>query len=179
VQDGEFIKRIKKKPEKAMKELTEKYAGLVYAVIKGRLGNVGAYIIEDCTADVFSDFYINLDKYDCTKCSIKTWLCIMARNKAIDILRKEKTEILPLDEVDVFDESTLEGNFEEKEKRLAVIEKIKKMEEPDKSILIRKYYIGQSSKEIAALLEMTVSNVDTRASRAIKRLKEYFGGESE
>ena len=32
MQDGEFIKRIKKKPEKAMKELTEKYAGLVVRV---------------------------------------------------------------------------------------------------------------------------------------------------
>lgn len=45
--------------------------------------------------------------------------------------------------------------------------------------MIRKYYIGQTSKEIAEILDMTVSSVDTRASRVIKRLREYFGGVTE
>ena len=175
----EFVKFMKKKPEKAMKELTEKYAGLIYAVVKSKLIKFGEYIIEDCTADVLSDFYINIDKYDCTKCSIKTWLCIIAKNKAIDILRKSKKESVSIDEIEISDENTLEGDFEEKEKRLAVIRKINELDEPDKTIMIRKYYIGQTSKEIAEILDMTVSSVDTRASRVIKRLREYFGGVTE
>ena len=181
MQDGEFVKYMKKKPDKAMKELTEKYAGLIYAVVKSKLcsGTFADYVIEDCTADVLSDFYINLDKYDETKCSIKTWLCIIAKNKAIDILRKSKTEIVSLEDAEIPDKNTLEGDFEEKERRLAVIRKINELDEPDKSIMIRKYYIGQTSKEIAELLNMTVSNVDTRASRVIKRLREYFGGVEE
>ena len=179
MQDSEFVKFMKKKPEKAMKELTEKYAGLIYAVVKSKLIKFGEYIIEDCTADVLSDFYINIDKYDCTKCSIKTWLCIIAKNKAIDILRKSKTETVSIDEIEISDENTIEGDFEEKEKRLAVIRKINELDEPDKSIMIRKYYIGQTSKEIAEILDMTVSSVDTRASRVIKRLREYFGGVAE
>ena len=179
MQDREFVKFMKKKPEKAMKELTEKYAGLIYAVVKSKLINFSEYIIEDCTADVLSDFYINIDKYDFTKCSIKTWLCVIAKNKAIDILRKSKTETVSIDEIEISDENTIEGDFEEKEKRLAVIRKINELDEPDKSIMIRKYYIGQTSKEIAEILDMTVSSVDTRASRVIKRLREYFGGVTE
>ena len=95
------------------------------------------------------------------------------------MLRKSKTETVSIDEIEISDENTIEGDFEEKEKRLAVIRKINELDEPDKSIMIRKYYIGQTSKEIAEILDMTVSSVDTRASRVIKRLREYFGGVAE
>ncbi len=179
MQDDELIKLLKKKPEKGMKQLTQQYAGLLYAVVKGKLGERGAYIIEDCIADVFSDFYINLEQYDKNRCSLRTWLCVAAKNKAIDILRKSKSETVFLDEAEVSDENTPEGDFEEKETRLALIGKINEMGEPDRSIMIRKYYIGQSSKEIAGILNLSVSSVDTRAHRAIKRLREYFGGDTE
>ena len=50
------------------------------------------------------------------------------------------------------------------------------MGQPDREILVRKYYLGQSSKQIAADMHMTVSNVDTRAHRAIRKLRTKFGG---
>ena len=46
----------------------------------------------------------------------------------------------------------------------------------DSSILIRKYYLGQSSKTIAEELGMSVSNVDTRTHRAIMKLRTAMGG---
>lgn len=181
MQDGELVRLLKKKPDKGMKQLTEQYSGLIYTVIKSKLRSeeFAVYVIEDCMADVFSDFYINLDKYDESRCSIKTWLCVIAKNKAIDILRKSKTETVSVDEVEIPEENTLEGDFEEKETRLVVIRKINELDEPDRTIMIRKYYIGQTSKKIAEILNMTVSNVDTRASRAIGKLKKYFGGGAE
>ena len=45
------------------------------------------------------------------------------------------------------------------------------------TILLRKYYFSDSSKEIAASLNLTVSAVDTRAHRAILKLRSIFGGE--
>ena len=52
------------------------------------------------------------------------------------------------------------------------------MGHPDSDIMFRKYYLGQSSKTIAEKLNMTVSNVDTRAHRAVERLRTKFKGES-
>ena len=53
---------------------------------------------------------------------------------------------------------------------------IKNLGEPDSSIIFRKYYYGESSEKIAEILDMTPSNVDTRAHRAIKKLREMLGG---
>lgn len=46
----------------------------------------------------------------------------------------------------------------------------------DSSIIIRKYYFGESSKKIADALNLTVSNVDTRMHRALNKLRKLFGG---
>ena len=45
------------------------------------------------------------------------------------------------------------------------------MEPPDRDIFLRRYYLLQSSKEIAAALGMSVSNVNTRLSRGREKLR--------
>ena len=52
------------------------------------------------------------------------------------------------------------------------------MGSPDAQILIRKYYFGQGSKEIAGELGLSVSDVDTRTHRAMEKLRNKFGGKS-
>ena len=49
------------------------------------------------------------------------------------------------------------------------------LSKPDREIIVRKFILGQSSKEIAAILGLSVSNVDTRTHRAIKKLKKELG----
>ena len=167
-----------------MEQLMDQYAGLVYAVVKARLTQ-SFYIssdIQDCVADVFSEFYENLSQYDPSVSSIKTYLCVLARNNATDVLRKRARQRndVSLDDSDNFlsiaDDITLESELAEKELRSAVFAAIKALGEPDVSILIRKYYLGESSKEIADALTLTVANVDTRTHRALNKLRKLFGG---
>ena len=48
---------------------------------------------------------------------------------------------------------------------------VKGLGEPDSEIIIRKFYLGENSKQISDRLSMTVSAIDTRASRALKKLR--------
>ena len=48
---------------------------------------------------------------------------------------------------------------------------VKGLGEPDSEIIIRKFYLGESSKQISDRLSMTVSAIDTRTSRALKKLR--------
>ena len=173
MKDAELLELLQKNQEKGLKALITQYGGLVYTVVRKNLPQAFCTAdAEACAAEVFSDFYLDLNKYDPSKGSIKAWLCVIARHNAIDITRRS-TEVLPLDEEIRADIGgiALESDLEERELRRAVLSEVKSMNEPDREILLRKFYLGESSNEIAARLIMSVSNVDTRTSRAVEKLR--------
>ena len=184
MEDTKLLRLLHKDPNAGMEQLMNQYAGLVYAVVRGRLAD-SLYVssdIEDCVADTFSEFYIDLQKYDPKKSSIRSYLCVLARNNATDLLRKRKKQQGELSTDDsenalqLADTVDIEGEIAEDELRREVLNAIKNLGEPDSSILIRKFYFGESSKDIANALKLTVSNVDTRTHRSLDKLRKIFGG---
>lgn len=176
--DQELLDLLRRAPEQGMKALMERYGGLVYAVSKGRLPQdvFCAADVEGCAADAFSEFYLGLDRYSPEKGSIRAWLCVIARRNALDLVRRRYRErkVLRLDEeLDAAGpETVLESDLEERELRRVVLEAVGELGEPDREIILRKFYLGEPSKEIAGRLEMTAGNVDTRAHRAVGKLRE-------
>lgn len=171
--DVELLDLLRKNPEKGLKVLIAQYGGLIYAVIRRNLPEAFcAADSEACAAEVFSEFYLDLDKFDPSKGSIKAWLCVIARHNAVDLARRN-TSVLPLDDEIRADTSgvSLESELEERELRRAVLSEVKSLDEPDREILLRKFYLGESSKEIAKRLKISVSNVDARTSRAVEKLR--------
>lgn len=182
--DQKLLRLLRRDPERGIKTLVDEYGALVAAVIRGRLLGRGfcEQDIESCTADTISEFWLDLDKFDPEKGGIRGWLCAMAGHNAADLLRKRAKELgsVPIDEAAelIPDGFSLEGGFESREARDELIRAINALGEPDREILVRKYYLAQSSKDIAQKLGLTVTNVDTRTHRAVKKLRERFGGES-
>ena len=166
MEDSKLLRLLHKDPSTGMEQLMNQYAGLVYAVVKGKLAESFCVStdIEDCVADVFSEFYTELDKYDPKISSIKSYLCG-------DVSLDDEDSLLQ-----IADDFTVEGDLAEDELRREVLSAVKGLGEPDSSIIIRKYYFGESSKEIADVLKLTVSNVDTRTHRALNKLRKLFGG---
>ncbi len=86
MRDAELLDLLRGDPEKGLKALMSQYGGLVYAVARRNLPRV-AFCDADaeaCTADAFGDFYLELDKYDPSKGSIRSWLCVIARHNAVE-----------------------------------------------------------------------------------------------
>lgn len=85
-----------------------------------------------------------------------------------------------LDEESIFfsaSEVAAQGDADDEELRRRVIKAVKDLGDPDSKIIFRKFYYGESSKEIAKALGLTVSNVDTRTHRALNKLRKMFGGD--
>ncbi len=182
MEDKRLLRLLHKDPNAGMEQLMDQYAGLVYAVVRGKLSESFCVSsdIEDCVADVFSDFYGKLEKYDPKISSIKSYLCVLARYHAIDVFRKRERQRgeISIDDSESFIQiSADERELDEAELRREVLAAVKDLGEPDTSIIIRKYYLGESSKQIARALKLTVSNVDTRTHRALNKLRKLFGGE--
>lgn len=183
--DAQILRLMRKDPNAAMRQLIDQYAGLVCAVVRGKLR--GAFClssdIEECVADVFSEFYLGRAAYDPQKASIKAYLCVIARHNAADLLRKRQRQRGDLSAdadgtAELADDLVLESTLAEKQMRRTVFDAIGAMGEPDRSILLQKFYYGRTSREIADALGLSVSNVDTRASRALQKLRDLFGGTS-
>ena len=119
MEDHKLLQLLRKNPSAGMEQLMNQYTALVYAVIKGKLSE-SYYVssdIEDCMADVFSEFYTELAKYDPKVSSVKSYLCVLARNHAIDIVRKRARQQgdISLDDeeslLQISDELTIESEI--------------------------------------------------------------------
>ena len=182
-EDKKLLRLLKKDPNEGMKTVIGLYTGIVTAAVKGRLTGFphGSADVEDCVAETFVRFYSALDAFDPKLSSIRTYLCVIARNTAANLTRSLHPAV-PIDDgenpIEIPDDS-FSARIEEKETLDAVLGEIRKLGKPDSEILTRKYYLGQTSKEIAEALGLTAANVDTRAHRAIEKLKTIFRGESD
>lgn len=179
MQDNELIELIKRNPDRGLKMLMDKYMGLICTVVRDKLATVcDDFEMESCVSDVFVDFYNNVEKYTADKGSIKTLICVIAKRRAIDIFRKKKREFgyMYIDDdesyYEVADSMDIENDYINKELKKKLIDAVKELGEPDSEIIIRKYYFGETTRQISERLSMTISAIDTRASRALKKLRE-------
>ena len=177
--DQMLLELLRSDPDEGLRQLIRQYSGLVFSVVSGRLAEVcDSSEIEDCVTDVFISFHTHLDSF-VPKTSLKNYLCVIARNAAAGLARNRLACDSIDDEdfsVDIPDGSDVSEKAAERQLLENVFAEIKSLGHPDSDILIRKYYFGYSSRDIASSLGMSVSNVDTRAHRAIRSLRAKFGG---
>ena len=180
--DSELIKLLKKDAERGLAELMKSYTGIICSVIKNASSFFSPEDIEEIASDVFFDFFRKIKKYDPALGSIKTFLCVTAKRKAIDLARKRRHENgnISMDDEDTFlqfsEDFAVDEEFFGAEERKALFLEIYALGEPDCEIITRKFFLCESTKSIAERLGLTPSNVDVRTHRALARLREKIGG---
>src|SRR5438093_13783868 len=70
--------------------LYDRYSSIVYAVALRVLGDTGA--AEDVLQEVFLQLWRNPGAFDSSRGNVGPWLAVIARNGAIDGLRKRRRE---------------------------------------------------------------------------------------
>lgn len=177
--DEELISLIKENPSKGLERLIDLYSGLVFHIVSATLIPVGTKEdAQECASDVFAAFYRNVESVDLSKGNVKGYLAVAAKHQAISLVRKLKARnsgnIISLDEtVNLF---AVCDDIEKNERSRIVRQAIEDLGEPDSSIIVRRYLLGETAKEIAKDLKMTHEAVMKRASRAKKKLREALGG---
>lgn len=120
--------------------------------------------------DVLQETFIKVIKYagDYKKGSnAKAWIFMIAKNTALNNLRKRSKEEIK-DDLIIKDT----GNFtEDVEGTMEFIRLIEPLEQEEKEILALRLSAGLSHGEIANVLNISVLNARTKYSRAIKKLR--------
>ena len=181
--DSRIIKLIKTDARSGMELIINEYSGLIYSVCRKILSpdTFCDADVEDCVSDTFCEAFERINSYDESRGSVKSWLCVIARRRATDVLRNYYKQInaSPIDDTakQIPDDYNLEEYLIEKSERQSLISAINRLERRDREIIIRKFYLGQSSKQISGIMHLSVSNVDTKTNRAVKKLRKMLGEE--
>lgn len=182
--DKGLVDLLHKNPNKAMSHIIDQYTPLVYTIVNNKLRNICSIEdIEEIVSDVFVSIYKQRDSIDLSKGSLSAYISRIARNKAVDMLRANfKHNEISIDSddfvIELEDKYNLEDSVEREELGNKLVKAIKELGEPDSTIVYRRYYLGQSSKEIAQNMDLTHDNVRQRLSRALKKLEKSLKGES-
>ena len=101
--DREILDRIYSDDAEGLVLLIEVYADLVYKIVGDILYEINEKNTQECVADSFLAFYNNIDDVDLSRGSIKGYLGVIARRRAVNLY----CTLCP-DADDVFDEYTVE-----------------------------------------------------------------------
>ena len=177
--DEILLSEINKNPSKGFSLLLNEYSPLVFKICRAVLLPVGTNEdAQECAADVFAEFFKNREKVDLSKGNIKALLAFAAKTRAIDRYRKLKKEsgkTVALEETEelvspvfAFDES------EKRERSRLVKDAVFSLGEPDRTIIIRKYFFGETAAEIGKRISLSADAVQKRSQRALQKLKELL-----
>lgn len=166
--EGQFndcMLRMQQGDKSALHQVYEAYIGYIYSIILQVVQN------RENAEDVTSEFFIRLwniaDRYEPGN-GHRAWLACIARNMAVDLLRKHKKEIL----TDEFEgEMTQACPEEEVIADISLQEALAKLSEKEREIVNFKIIGELTFQEIADILKIPLGTITWRYQNAMKKLR--------
>jgi RNA polymerase sigma-70 factor, ECF subfamily len=166
-----IVTGLKTGDQRAMADLYDRYSSVVYAVALRVLGDTGA--AEDVLQEVFLQLWRNPGAFDAARGSLGCWLAVIARNRAIDSLRKRRPET-DIEDVVLSVAPDLAADVE----RARAAEKVRgimgAMAPAQRSALEMAYWEGMSHSEIAEKTGEPLGTIKTRIRAGLIALRTSF-----
>lgn len=165
----QLLTLMRKDPQQGITLILEQYGGLMNAIAMNILKN--PQDTEDCVSEALLRFWKNHRSVRGDEC-LKSYLCKITRNTAIDMLRTRQKRMEQsledeLQETLAVPDTALQGLHSED-----ILALVKGLGEPNGTILLRRYWYCESIKEIASALHLSPSAVQNRLFRGRQQLKE-------
>jgi RNA polymerase sigma factor (sigma-70 family) len=155
-------------------------AGTFDALYRATVDDLYAYVAtlvrdrpaaEDVVAATFERAYRRLRSYDPQRGSERQWLFGIARNAALDELRRRR-RVATLAAEPGAPEPALDPEADDPARRATVRAALAALDPRDRELVALKFFSGLDNAEIAGVLGISPSNAGTRLHRAVQRLRE-------
>ncbi|MGC8659983.1 MAG: RNA polymerase sigma factor [Desulfomonilaceae bacterium] len=184
--DQELITRARNGSTHHFGELVNRHTTVVYRLARSITG--AHEEAEDVVQESFLRAFSNLDKFDESKSTFKTWLLTIARNQSINIVSSFRRKALKFfsdrndDEPDFdFSSNPLAQELPDMETQLSVKQQfqameriLKKLPERQRTALLLRSQEGLSYDEISAVMNVSVSSVESLIFRGRKKIIELI-----
>jgi RNA polymerase sigma-70 factor, ECF subfamily len=177
--DIDIIKGISSFESKALELLYNRYSPLLYTTIKKIVSD--ERLAEEILTEVFVIIWKKINLFETDKGSVYTWLVLLARNKAVDVIRRMKSDcslpeyteeyeneyIIPalspqIEPIDFKIASGLKKNVESALNRLT---------DAQQYVISLVFYEGLTEEEIAAKLNIPLETVKSKIQTALANFK--------
>lgn len=172
----DLIELITKRNEKALAELYDRFHRLIFSVAFNVVGRQEE--AEEITLDVFTSVWEKAYTYQSDRAKVNTWLTRMARNRAIDVLRREN--VRPMKESIQWAEVTPEPassvnspeeSVQAEDRKRRVRQAIAALPETQQEVLALAYFRGYTHSEIALALDLPLGTVKGRIRSGMQKLR--------
>lgn len=165
--DSALVARLRGKDEdaeNAMADLYDRYSGVVYGVALRVLGDTTA--AEDVLQEIFLQLWRKPEAFNADRGRLAPWLAVIARNRAIDLLRKRT----PQDEIDELPVAS-GVDLESLAARHLAVEKVRfaiaQLPTEQRKVLEMAFFEGLTHTEISSKTGVPLGTVKTRIRSAL------------
>lgn len=152
--------------ERAMSELYDRYAGLIYGTGVRYLGDRA--LAEDLVQDVFTAVWRNASAFDPARAGFATWVYRITRNRATDLIRRRRARVRT-----VSGDSPLEEDATgELSRSFDLASALSRLSPVHREVLTLAYFEGLSQSEISRRTSTPLGTVKSRTTAALRALRE-------
>ncbi|WP_168123856.1 RNA polymerase sigma factor [Paenibacillus sp. HB172176] len=178
--DRQLMSQIALKDSSALEQLYDQYEMPLYSFVMRMVKD--AMLAEEIIQELFLRIWNHAERYDGESGKFTTWMFAIARNIAIDQLRKRKSRMPE----PYADESQLAAVADEKQDIETEVEMnwygnemkkaIQELNEDQQDVVEMIYYQGYTQQEVSRLRDIPLGTVKSRVRLALRQLRKRLDG---
>jgi len=183
--DKEIILKVAGNDSKALEELYDRYSPVLFTLINKIVQDKSA--AEELLSDVFVIIWQKIDQFDSEAGNVYTWMINLARNKAIDFVKRNRNPEEMKEYNDEYENEIIIPHLSSSaepmnlDKVLSMKDKINdsfnKLTDAQQYVLNLAYYRGYNEEEIARELNIPLPTVKFKISLALGNLNKNLVAE--
>ena len=170
--EEEIIQLLSSAPKQAIPLIYDNYADSLYSVLLNILHD--SEDAQDVLQRSFIKFWQKADSYDRTKARLFTWLLNIARNTAIDELRRRGRKVQREIRTELSDVYTIADSNVDPE-LVDMREHLTKLDDKQRLVIEALYFSGMTQSEAAEALNMPLGSVKTSLRLGLRELRKTYG----
>lgn len=130
-------------------------------------------IAEELTQEVMTTLWLKADLFDRSKSTVATWLYRIARNRRIDLLRRDREDAAGTNPAHEIPDPTLpaDDSLDVSQREAMIRVALKELPAEQLALVRLAFFDGLSHSEIAAQTELPLGTVKSRLRLAFSRLR--------